>query len=66
MARIILEYDARNTIAKKMIDLIYSIGVFKVKTEADECPYDKEFMKKLEKSKNSKNDKVISIEDLWK
>ena len=66
MARITLEYDARNTIAKKFIDLIYSIGVFKVKIENEDSPYDKEFMKKLEKSKKSKNDKAIAIEDLWK
>ena len=31
MAIIIIEYDARNKIAKKTIDYILSLGIFKVK-----------------------------------
>ncbi|MDD4149735.1 MAG: hypothetical protein PHE33_06880 [Bacteroidales bacterium] len=31
MATIIIEYDARNKIAKKTIEYILSLGVFKVK-----------------------------------
>lgn len=50
---------------KKMIDFILSFDFFKVKKE-DNCPYNKEFMQKLEKSRKSKNDKAIAIEDLWK
>jgi hypothetical protein len=63
VARITLEYDEKNTIAQKIIDLIYSVDVFEIK---EECPYNKEFMKKLERSKKSKNDKAVVIKDLWK
>jgi hypothetical protein len=66
MTRLIIEYDKPSKIAEKIIDLIYSVDDFKVKEEKEECPYDKEFMKKLEMSKKSKNDKAIAIEDLWK
>ncbi|MDR0367727.1 MAG: hypothetical protein LBH82_01130 [Bacteroidales bacterium] len=65
MARIILEYDAENTIAKKIIDFVCNVGVFKVKTEKNECPYNKEFVAKIKRGEKSKG-KVIEIEDLWK
>ena len=66
MARITLEYDARNTIAKKFIDLIYSIGVFKVKIENEDSPYDKEFVEKIKRGEKSKSWTAIKTEDLWK
>ena len=31
MGQILIEYDARNQIAKKTIDFIMSLGIFKVK-----------------------------------
>ena len=66
MAQVTIEYDAKDASAKKLLDAILSLPFFKVKEQEDECPYDKEFMTKLEKSRKSKNDKVIAIEDLWK
>lgn len=65
MAEITIKYDAKNSIAKKALEVFLSLGLFEV-TEKEECPYDKEFMEKLEKSKKSKNDKAIPLEDLWK
>jgi hypothetical protein len=41
MATITLRYDARNTIAKKTIDYILSLGVFEKRTELDEAIEDK-------------------------
>ena len=64
MAQITIKYDARNSMAKKMIDFILSFDFFHVEKE-DECPYDKEFMKEVEESFKSEG-KSIKIEDLWK
>ncbi|MDR0367729.1 MAG: hypothetical protein LBH82_01140 [Bacteroidales bacterium] len=65
MARIILEYDAESTIAKKIIDFICDTGIFKIQMEEDECPYNKEFTKKIDANRKSKGVK-IEPEDLWK
>lgn len=55
MARIILEYDGRNVIAKKAIDFILSLGVFKQK---EDSPYDPEFVERIRKSEKEKSHKV--------
>ena len=65
MAQIIIEYDARNSSAQKLLDAILSLPFFKVKEEDDKCPYDKKFMAKIEKNAKSPG-KVIKTEDLWK
>lgn len=64
MTQITIEYDPKNSMAKKMIDFILSFDFFKVK-ETEECPYNKEFMKEIEASRKSKG-KKIKLEDLWK
>lgn len=64
MERIIIEYDAKNSMAKKMIDFILSFDFFKVKKE--ESPYDEEFMKEVEQSFDSKKRKTVKVDDLWK
>ncbi len=61
MATITLNYDARNAIARKTIEYILSLGVF----EKKETPYNKEFVKKIERSMASEG-KAIKTEDLWK
>jgi len=55
MARITLEYDGRNVIAKKALDFILSLGVFKQK---EESPYDPEFVAKIRKTEKEKSHKV--------
>ena len=66
MARITIEYDAKNSMAKKMIDFLLSLDFVKVKQEKeDESTYDKEFMKEIEQSFKSEG-KAIKVEDLWK
>lgn len=64
MARITIEYDARNSTAKKLIDFILSFDFFKVKEEK-KSPYNPEFVEKIERSMKSKG-KKIKLEDLWK
>lgn len=55
MARVTLEYDGRNVIAKKALDFILSLGVFKKK---EESPYDPEFVSKIQKAEKEKSHKV--------
>lgn len=54
MATITLEYDARNTVAKKFIDLILSMSIFTVKKEeTNKVPSDEtEIKNSLHKSLN--------------
>ena len=69
MAEITLKYDAKNSIAKAIIDLIYNVGVFEVEKNEDECPYDKKFIAKIEKSRKEYKDgkyEILEVEDLWK
>jgi len=66
MAQITIEYDARNTVAKTIIELIYKVGVFKIKEEIkEESPYNPEFVAKIRRAEKSKG-KVMKIEDIWK
>ena len=55
MAKVTLEYDGRNVIAKKALDFILSLGVF---TKKDESPYDPEFVEKIRKTEKEKSHKV--------
>ncbi len=63
MAQLIIEYDGRDTVARKIIDALLSLKSVKVKEE--KSPYDPEFVKKIKRNQNSKG-VVIKIEDLWK
>ena len=65
MAAILLEYDARSSLAVKSLDFILSLGVFKQKTISERSPYNKDFVAKIQRSENSKGVK-IKTEDLWK
>ena len=61
---VVLKYNAQNSLAKSIMDLIYKSGVFEVE-KVEECPYDKEFMEKIRKNAESSG-KIIKTEDLWK
>lgn len=54
MAEITLQFDARNPIAKKTLDYILSLGVFK-KVSGIEQALDDEKKGKITKYKNSKD-----------
>jgi hypothetical protein len=54
MAQITLEYDARNPIARKTIEYILSLGVFKKKTRIDEALEDVK-KGKVYKAENAKD-----------
>ena len=58
MAIIIIEYDARNKIAKKTIDYILSLGIFKVKkrTGLDEA---------LEDEKKGRVKQAKNVDDMF-
>ncbi|MGC4129826.1 MAG: hypothetical protein QM564_09815 [Bergeyella sp.] len=60
MARITLEYDSQNTIAKKALDFLLSIGTFK-KVEAKNA-----IEISLEEARNGKVTKHKSVEDYFK
>ena len=65
MAQVVIEYDARNSSTKKIMDFLLSFDCFKLKDSDNACPYDKEFMKEIEASRKSKG-KKIRLEELWK
>lgn len=68
MATITLEYDARNSIIKSLIEHISSIKGIKIIKE-DKPKYNKKMIEKINLSKKefaSKQSKVIKTEDLWK
>lgn len=50
MATITLKYDARNSIAKKAIELLLSLGVFSINDKDTETTEEKKFRKELEHS----------------
>ena len=69
MAQVTIEYDAKNASAKKLLDAILSLPFFKEKEKEEDCPYDKEFMAKLEISREEYKAgkyEAIKVEDLWK
>ena len=63
MAQVVIEYDARNTSAKKFLEAFLSLPFFKVKEY--ESVYDEEFLNIVEKSFNDKRT-AIKVDDLWK
>ncbi len=65
MAQITIEYDARNSSAKKMIEAILSLPFFKVKEKTEEIPYNEDFLNEVEKSFKGKRT-TMKVADLWK
>ena len=63
MAQVLIEYDERNSSAKKLLVDFLSQPFFKVK-ECD-SPYDEEFLEMVEASFKGKRT-VINVDDLWK
>ena len=67
MATLTLKYDTKNDLANSIIDSIKSVGVFTIIEE--ESPYNKEFVKKIQKSDKQFAEgkcKTIKTADLWK
>lgn len=71
MARITLEYDARNAIAKKALDFLLSLGAFK-KVESkntmeilDQKELNKETIQAIEDVENGKTFKVKNSAQLF-
>lgn len=66
MARITLEYDARNATAKKTLDFILSLGFFKV-GQTDRPRYNAETEKAISDVRTGKGlIKAKNVEDLFK
>jgi hypothetical protein len=63
MAQVVIEYDARNSSAKKIMNFLLSFDCFKLKDS--ESVYDEEFLNVVEKSFKGKRT-VIKVDDLWK
>ena len=61
MARITLKYDAKNTLAKKTIDYILSLGVFSVESSR----YNKETEKAIEEARLGKTIKAKNSKELF-
>ncbi len=60
MATLTLEYDGRNALAKKTIEYILSLGVFKKK---EEKAYNPEFVKMvLDADKNGKSRRIDDVD----
>ncbi|MDR0367601.1 MAG: hypothetical protein LBH82_00490 [Bacteroidales bacterium] len=65
MAQITIKYDARNSMAKKAIEVFLSLPFFEItKVENEESPYDPEFVKEIQAARKSKGKKIKSG-DLW-
>ena len=65
MATVKLTYDARNSVAQTIMQLIHKVGVFKVEQEDDKSPYNEEFVEKIKRGEKSKG-KFMKIDDIWK
>jgi hypothetical protein len=64
MERIIIEYDKRNSMAKKLIEFILSVDFFKV--EKYKSPYKNEYVEKIRKIEKENDWTAVKTEDLWK
>ena len=62
MAEITLKFDARNKIAKKTLDYIMSLGVFKTN---EQSIYNPKFVAMVKKAKNSKKRTIVDTTDIW-
>ena len=63
MATLTLEYNARNNVAKSIINMIRNVGVFSIKEE--KAPYNADFVHEILNNRHAKGT-VINTEDLWK
>lgn len=61
MATITLKFDARNAIARKTIDFVLSLGVFKVKEEDDGHKSMKKAMKDIQEGRISRAENVDDL-----
>ena len=55
MAKITLEYDGRNQTAKKALDFMLSLGVFK---QGEEPHYDPKFVERIRKTEKEESRKI--------
>jgi len=60
MATVTLKFNPRNSIARKTLDYIISLGVFTI-DEKDENPYNQEFVEKIRKSETEPS-KTLNLE----
>ena len=66
MTHVVIEYDEKNGIAKKFLEDFLSLPFFKIKE--DYCPYDEEFMIKIDQSlQEYKEGKYVVVDpnNLW-
>ncbi len=62
MATIILKYDARNTLAKKTLNYILSLGVFE---KQEVKPYNPKFVNKILKSEKKDKRHRVNPENVF-
>ena len=62
MAQILIEYDSKDIVIRKAIEMLLSMKSVKIKENTS--PYDPEFVEKIERSRKSEGKKV-DIENLW-
>lgn len=68
MSNYVLKVNEKKISGKKLIDYLKSLSESSddvVLIPQDESPYDEEFVKKIQASRESKG-KAIKLEDLWK
>jgi len=68
MCTVTLQYDARNQLAKSIMQSIREAGVFTI-LEKEHSGYNKEFVSKIEEGRNDARKgkgKAIKTTDLWK
>ncbi len=63
MKTMTLSFDATNSLANSIIQLIKEVGIFHITEE--KSPYNPEFVKKIQASRHSKG-VVLKTDDLWK
>ena len=68
MCTVTLQYDARNQLAKSIMQSIREAGVFTI-LEKERSDYSAEFVSKIQEGRNDARKgkgKAIKIDDLWK
>ena len=71
MATITIQYDARNSSAKRLLEFLRTLSFIKIKEDSanEEPQYDPEFVKKINEGRKEFEEgkcNVINTEDLWK
>jgi hypothetical protein len=62
---ITLKVDTRSKAALGFIEFVKTLPFVKVEEELEKSPYDPEFVKKVLKSRKSKNRHIIPTDKLW-